>query len=1041
MIRIIYGPARSGKTSRILREIREIAAAADGAFERRAILVVPDQYSHMAERQLLEVCGDGTSLSAEATSLKRLVTLAYGELGIANAAPAPGGKLLLLFRALEAVRGELSLYGSVMSADYLEPILRSIESLKRGGVSSEELLAFSRENGGLLSKKLGDLAVLRAAYDAECAAAGFRDDSDALRELAPLVWNTAIPRAKLYFDGFTDFTAPELELVKSLIGGADVTFCFTCDDSASGDDAFETARRTIRLLSDECRGRGIVCELICEPVSAAGGVTPRRPAKSVRVFAAPDRQSECEYAAALTLELVRSGLRFRDVAVLARADDGIGKTLERVFELYGIPSFRAAKSDVAAKPPVQAPLAALDAILRGYDTEAVLAYVKTGHAGLSFDETDALVRYAEQQRLYGGQWLREKPWAFSGDAEIDAELDAVRRRVAAPLRTLADGLRASALTGDKLRALYSFLEETALCDSVNAREESLRTLGETRLADEYSQLWELLVAALDEIDAAAGTLAVSDGEFRRLLTVVLSQYSVGVIPTSLDRTLVGEFTYSRRREIKALLVVEASDEQLPLPQSGEGVFSRAELEAAEARGISLGAAPEEYVFREDGTIFAALSLPRDSLYLIYPETARQSYVVTRLLAEYGLSPERLTPGRYLAAAPSPYRLLTRLALGGGGSPDVPDAISSGSATALYGEKLRLSPTGAEEFSLCAYKFFLNHGLRLRPETAVELDAPAAGSFMHFIMERVIRRIAGADGAAQISPDSAADAARDAAEEFFATQITAFGDRSERFRRLYGRLARDAELVASDMTAELRAGDFVPALFESAFEFEVSPALSVRGIADRIDVFDAGDRVFVRVTDYKSGKKKFSLSEVAAGLGLQPLVYLLALETLNVSDKPVIPAAALYAPARNEIPSLPRGSTEAEIQKELSSRLRRAGVVLRDDAVIEALENGENKRYLPLKSNETARAGSELLDGAQMNTLLGYTRRKLIGVSDGIAGGGVAPVPAARKNEPECAYCDFRAACVFGIRGDDKPRAVRRIADDEFWRSAESGASE
>ena len=62
------GRAGAGKTAKIMQELRSDALA--GLTGR--VLLVPEQYSHEAERELCAACGDSMSLHAEVLSFTRL---------------------------------------------------------------------------------------------------------------------------------------------------------------------------------------------------------------------------------------------------------------------------------------------------------------------------------------------------------------------------------------------------------------------------------------------------------------------------------------------------------------------------------------------------------------------------------------------------------------------------------------------------------------------------------------------------------------------------------------------------------------------------------------------------------------------------------------------------------------------------------------------------------------------------------------------------------------------------------------------------------
>ena len=93
MLRIISGPARSGKTRRILDEIK-------GSDKTGLVLLTPEQGSHEAERALAAHCGAEVNLRAEVLSFTRLCSRVFTELGgSAEVVPDRGAKLLLMSQA------------------------------------------------------------------------------------------------------------------------------------------------------------------------------------------------------------------------------------------------------------------------------------------------------------------------------------------------------------------------------------------------------------------------------------------------------------------------------------------------------------------------------------------------------------------------------------------------------------------------------------------------------------------------------------------------------------------------------------------------------------------------------------------------------------------------------------------------------------------------------------------------------------------------------------------------------------------------------
>ena len=158
-----------------------------------------------------------------------------------------------------------------------------------------------------------------------------------------------------------------------------------------------------------------------------------------------------------------------------------------------------------------------------------------------------------------------------------------------------------------------------------------------------------------------------------------------------------------------------------------------------------------------------------------------------------------------------------------------------------------------------------------------------------------------------------------------------------------------------MLDEMRNSDFSPIDYELKFGFdgdlppvrcaEGEDAVYLSGTADRVDGYIKGGRLYVRVMDYKSGYKSFSLSDVWNGLNLQLIIYLFAIEREGLeryrhklaADLDGIEAAGvLYIPARDEVMDLDADEPDEDKLRALKDKaLRRSGLVSDDLTLLEA----------------------------------------------------------------------------------------------------------
>ena len=137
MLRLILGRAGTGKTALLFSEIAQrCARGQSGSF-----LIVPEQYSHEAERELAQRCGDTASLYAEVLSFSRLAhRVAIGCGGSGRVYMDKPGRFLQLSLALEQMGGALTVYGgSARSPEQMVQLLSALDELHFGCAAPDAL--------------------------------------------------------------------------------------------------------------------------------------------------------------------------------------------------------------------------------------------------------------------------------------------------------------------------------------------------------------------------------------------------------------------------------------------------------------------------------------------------------------------------------------------------------------------------------------------------------------------------------------------------------------------------------------------------------------------------------------------------------------------------------------------------------------------------------------------------------------------------------------------------------------------------------------
>lgn len=308
------------------------------------------------------------------------------------------------------------------------------------------------------------------------------------------------------------------------------------------------------------------------------------PAHTISVRTADDLTAECAWAAARALQLVQSGCRWRDIAIAARGFSDYAPALERMCAYYGVPLYFARRTDLLQKPLVALIRAAYDIVTGGWDAEDVSAYLRTGLAG-----SRPRRRTRSKTTSCSGRCAAEHGRAPSRGGSIPtatARRTRTRPPPALPRSTTCGsgpqtrcrllGARRATPPPPPRRRPWRWQIFSSGCTwrSGSTRSaEDLRREGRGALAAEYAQLWELTVGALEQFAAILGGTQMDADTFATLFLRMLSCYDIGTIPVALDRVTAGDLDRMRRRGIRHLIVLGASDDRLPRAGEPDGVFS------------------------------------------------------------------------------------------------------------------------------------------------------------------------------------------------------------------------------------------------------------------------------------------------------------------------------------------------------------------------------------------------------------------------------------------------------------------------------------
>ncbi len=1068
MLKLVLGASGTGKSNYLMDRICERAQRGE-----KSILLVPEQFTSSTESRIYQALGDEGSGFVESysfSSLAEKLLRTYG--GAAVQSLTDAGRVVLVRRAVESVSDHLRLYSRHRhSIAFCVKCAETLNEFKSAGITPMQLAQLA-EGAEVGSEKLAELAVIFAAYEALLEGAAM-DPSDRLEMAAARAEPEFFEGKAVFVDEFDTFNAPKRSLLeKILLWAPDVSVALCCDgleDHEQGMGLFSGAKQVAASLRILARHSGVpvAAPVILEkdwrheqsPALAAlekiiRGKTPENCPKGdagITLLCCETRAEEAKRTAAAIRKLAQKGVPYGRMAVICRESEDYLAPLRYELRLAGIPYFFDGATTAEQAAPLRLVRALLGLLRRGLCTSEVLAAAKTGLVDLPEQSLCALENYAYTWKLSAAQWRETFTLSPRGFGAEDRPEDRRQLALAEEARSFlipilddfctraknqtAEGLckriyeTMCALGGEKRVAQTA--EELAKTDGIPARDETLRA-------------WNLAVQLLDELALLLGDEQLAPARCAELFELLARTSDLGHIPQSLDQVIFTTASRMRLDNPECCFVLGLAEGEFPRVPGESGLLTHAERESIIRQNVEMPDCFESQLGREQVSFYKALTAPSRRLWLSWttgsqalPVTGALNGVLQKLepaepvqtLDELAETPraaldllgQRWQPGSGETAAL--YRALDETEEG----KELLKAIQNTAGRkpfqvknrqvmeGLLGPDLRLSPSRMERYYSCPFAYFMEYVLGARPRRQAALTADQSGSLIHYILENALRE-AGEDFV-NLTARQLEELAGRIADRYVAENMP--GDQ-RRLGYLIERLKKSAAGVLSFIQSEQQQGRFVPVAFEMGIggKDQLAPVvlttpeghkISMIGTIDRLDAFEDGEKTWMRVVDYKTGSKEFSLEDVANGINCQMLVYLFTVTRNGGRQfKNPVPAGVMYILA-DPAPHRQRREQAAE-----GLEYKVEGLVVDEEPVIRAMDRDATGLFVPITFDRKGepRPGPAMASLEQMKHLEKQLEELVITMARRLYAGDVeaSPMGKGRAGKTDCPWCDYQAVC-------------------------------
>jgi ATP-dependent helicase/nuclease subunit B len=1083
--RFLVGPAGAGKTFLCLAEIREnLRTAPSGP---PLILLAPRQATFQLERQLLADPALQGYTRLQILSFQRLAEFVLDQ---ADATIPPllseDGRSMVLRSLLERRRNHLEIFhASASLPGFAQQLSLELRELQRRKLSPESLrvLADNPSLGEPLRRKLRDLALLLTDYLAWLDKHGLQD-ADRLLDMATDSLKSpgnSFQAANLWMDGFAEMTPQELDLLAAVAprcGESTLAFCLEnvpatkasswlsiwngiektyrqCWDRFS---AIPGAKLTTAILPRQENGRfkhsSVLRHLEANWARQESDGTVD-PADSVRAIVCSAPSSEVVLAAQEILRFVRSGGRFREIAVLLRTLEGHRDSLRRVFSRYEIPFFMDQREKVGQHPLAELTRSVLRAAAFGWRHDDWFGALKTGLVTRDEEGIDRLENEALLRGWLGDDWFAplrldnaNSDWAERLRKNWIAPFERVRRLLRPNGQALADAVRQLWLDLNVEKKLEDWTVEEGKDGAVHAT------------------VWRQLNAWLDDLARAFAEEPMSLAYWLPILETGLTELSVGVIPPALDQVLIGTIDRSRNPDLKLVILLGVNETVFPATPPEGNLLNESDREELGSHDVRLGLSRREFLGRERFLGYIACTRSRQRLVVACSERDNddkplnpspffshlKSLVPNLRIEKFGgadwTQAEHLCELSAQLARPGLHgRLLTEL-LGRPAFAALRDKTASVAVSPqeerltpeitrqLYGVELKTSVSRMEEFAACSFRFFVHSGLRAEERQRFELDVRERGSFQHEALALFHRQLRDENkNWRDITPAQARQRINDCVNQLlpqYHDGLLAATPQSRFAARAVAESLQDFVAATIDWMAHYR---FDPRESELGFgtgdnkmpswnlDLGSGHRLILRGKIDRVDLCrdTENDQALAVVIDYKSSARKLETLLIDNGLQLQLAAYLGVLRHFTGARElfganRLVPAGVFYINLRGQSET---GKIRTDVlQNRSEHRQNRYQHLGRFDfAALRFLDSsgaseGAQFKYKLKKDGAPDGRNTDLLTPGDFTRLLENVEAQLLRMGREIYDGAIELNPYQKGRKVACEDCDYKSICRF-----------------------------
>lgn len=701
------------------------------------------------------------------------------------------------------------------------------------------------------------------------------------------------------------------------------------------------------------------------------------------------------------------------------------------------------------------------------------------------------------------------PYKSNKDNEITSQnieelnrLNQSRRKIISYLEPI---IVKKATVTEFVEGVYEFIIKGQIKEKLDAYVEYFELINDRVRAKEYAQIYKRVLELLEQIHDLLNDEPLKMDDFIQIFDSGIEEIDIGVIPGGVDRIMVGDIERTRVGNVKVLFFLGVNDGNIPKANSKGGLISDIDREYLKQElvkeNIELAPSPREQIYSQRLYLYLNMTKPSEKLYLSYAKcsidgkTINKSYIILQILKMFpkleeisatrlvnsfdGLlgiedsykeagkilrkysngeageySNEELQALFYVLMIDDRFKKATEELINAAFYEYKDEPLETKIAKALYGEMLKASVSRLEKFASCQYAHFLQYGLRLNERDEFSLMNNDVGNIYHGILESFTKNIQAKGYTLSDFPNNIADEVlndiiMDLSVNYKDAILRSSGSNEYKLSKILSIMKK----VINTTQNQLKAGMFTTLGVEKRFSKEINLdnnySMLINGKVDRIDTYEDkdNDSLYVKIIDYKSGKKDIDYNALFYGLQIQQPLYMMNMlkqlaEKYSIGDESITPkmAAMLYYHIIDPIVEGNNDITKEEALLNVDKTLCPSGLVSDEEDIVNKLDinlktGGYKSVAIPVetKKDGSYSSNSKIISKEEYNTITKYIDKKVKEAGIAILSGEKKINPYEMDNSDSCKYCAYKDVCDFDLKQKGyKKRKLKKVSKEDIF---------